>query len=116
MGLEPELPGGGYFAWVPVSALGLDGRAFAERLLKESRVLVGPGCAFGPSGAGHVRVSFATDDGRLREGLSRMGAFVERLKNPTAPIPPVSDEIAEEAPKEESKEPKEGPKPAFSRA
>ena len=50
MGLEPEQPGGGYFAWVPVSGLGLDGRAFAERLLKEERVLVGPGFAFGPSG------------------------------------------------------------------
>ena len=110
MGLEPELPGGGYFAWVPVLGLRMDGRAFAERLMKEARVLVGPGCAFGPSGAGHIRVSFATDDGRLREGLSRMGAFVERLKNPTAaPAPPASEESTEDSPKEE-------PKPAFSRA
>lgn len=86
-GLEPEVPGGGYFVWVPVAALGVDGRAFAERLLKEERVLVGPGVAFGPSGAGHVRVSFACDDGRLREGLARLAAFVNRLKNPGAPKP-----------------------------
>ncbi len=110
MGLEPELPGGGYFAWVPVSSLGLDGRAFAERLLKEDRVLVGPGVAFGPSGSGHVRVSFAADDGRLREGLGRMAAFVERLRNPTAPPVP-TEELAEEA-----TEAKDGAKPAFSRA
>jgi aspartate/methionine/tyrosine aminotransferase len=111
MGLEPETPGGGYFVWVPVSTLGMDGRAFAERLLKESRVLVGPGVAFGPSGAGHVRVSFATDDGRLREGLNRMAAFVERLKAPVAPT--TNEEPEEEAATEAAKEDR---KPAFSRA
>ena len=114
MGLEPELPGGGYFAWVPVSGLGMDGRAFAERLLKEARVLVGPGAAFGPSGAGHVRVSFAADDGRLREGLTRMAAFVAGLKAPQ--VPPVSDEKAEEPTEAKPKADTEERKPAFSRA
>jgi aspartate/methionine/tyrosine aminotransferase len=112
MGLEPELPGGGYFAWVPVSGLGMDGRTFAARLLKEARVLVGPGVAFGPSGAGHVRVSFAADDGRLREGLNRMAAFVAGLKAP--PVPPKSETPAEE-PAETPKDAEER-KPAFSRA
>jgi len=114
MGLEPEQPGGGYFVWVPVSGLKLDGRTFAERLLKEDRVLVGPGVAFGPSGAGHVRVSFAADDGRLREGLSRMAAFVERLKNPSSPTPLTSDEPTEEQTPEVAMEADER-KPAFSR-
>jgi aspartate/methionine/tyrosine aminotransferase len=82
LGLEPDRPAGGYFLWVRVAGLGLDGRAFAERLLREQRVLVGPGCAFGPSGDGHVRVSFATDDGRLREGVARLAAFVTGLRNP----------------------------------
>lgn len=110
MGLEPEAPGGGYFVWVPVAPLNLDGRTFAERLLREERVLVGPGVAFGPSGTNHVRVSFAADDGRLREGLSRMAAFVERLKNPNAPKVEVSE------PAEDVKGEAEEPKPAFSRA
>lgn len=109
IGLEPDWPGGGYFAWVPVAGLGLDGRAFAERLLKEERVLVGPGCAFGPSGAGHVRVSFAADDGRLREGLSRLAAFVSRLRNPTR----AAAEVPEESP---AANPDEEPKPVFTRA
>lgn len=116
MGFEPELPGGGYSFWLPVASLGLDGRTFAERLLKEERVMVGPGVAFGPSGAGHVRVSFAADDGRLREGLNRLAAFVARLKTPTA-VPP-SEEPAEEnaeAPADAPKEAEER-KPAFSRA
>jgi aspartate/methionine/tyrosine aminotransferase len=113
MGLEPELPGGGYFVWLPVSGLGVDGRTFAARLLKEDRVLVGPGVAFGPSGTGHVRVSFAADDGRLREGLARLGAFVERLKGSDAP--PKGDEGAAE-PAGEAKPLAEERKPAFSRA
>jgi aspartate/methionine/tyrosine aminotransferase len=111
IGLEPDWPGGGYFVWVPVAALGLDGRTFAERLLKEQRVLVGPGCAFGPSGAGHVRVSFAADDGRLREGLARLTAFVAGLRNPTPPA--AVEEVTEEVPKTNSDE---APNPVFSRA
>ena len=107
MGLEPDAPAGGYFAWLPVAALGLDGRAFAERLLKTQRVLVGPGCAFGPSGAGHVRVSFAADDGRLREGLARLAAFVGGLRKPT---PAAASEPEQEANSEES------PRPVFTRA
>jgi aspartate/methionine/tyrosine aminotransferase len=71
--------------WVPVCGLGLDGRAFADRLLREKQVLVGPGCAFGPSGVGHIRISFAADDGRLREGLARLTVFVAALRNPGAP-------------------------------
>jgi aspartate/methionine/tyrosine aminotransferase len=112
MGLEPETPGGGYFVWVSVVGLGTDGCAFAERLLKDARVLVGPGAAFGPSGAGHVRISFATDDGRLREGLNRMAAFVEGIKSPATP--PTSEEPKDEA-AEAPKEAEER-KPAFSRA
>ncbi len=115
MGFEPELPAGGYFLWVPVRSLGIDGRTFAERLLKEEQVLVGPGVAFGPSGHDYIRVSFATDDGRLREGLARMAAFVQRLRNPS---PPTSHEevteTASEAPAAAT--PSESRKPVFSRA
>jgi aspartate/methionine/tyrosine aminotransferase len=92
MGLEPTTPAGGFFFWVPVAPLGLDGRTFAERLLKEQRVLVGPGGAFGPSGAGFVRVSFAAEDGRLREGLKRLAAFVAELRGePIVPTAPTLD-------------------------
>lgn len=113
MGLEPDWPGGGFFLWVPVAQLGLDGRVFAERLLRERQVLVGPGCVFGPGGNGHVRVSFATDDGRLREGLARMAAFVAGLTNPTAAAeePPV-----EEVPADVATNPGDTAQPVFSRA
>ena len=62
----------------------MNGHDFAERLRHESRVQVTPGDLFGPSGVGHVRVSYATEDGRLREGLSRMAEFVRGLKGTAA--------------------------------
>jgi aspartate/methionine/tyrosine aminotransferase len=113
MGLEPDRPAGGYFLWVPVAGLGMDGRALAKRLFREERVQVGPGCVYGPSGAGHIRLSIAGDDGRLREGLSRMAAFVERLKNPTPgqPVEPVVEEMMEAKPEMVG----EKPLPTFSR-
>lgn len=97
MGLEQTTPGGGFSTWVPVFPLGVDGRTFAERLLREQRVLVGPGCAYGPSGGGYVRVSFAVEDGRLREGLTRMARFVDELRGrPVVEAVRVSVEKVEE--------------------
>jgi aspartate/methionine/tyrosine aminotransferase len=111
--LEPDWPGGGYFVWVPVGEFGMDGRRFAERLLKEQRVLVRPGCVFGPSGGNHIRISFAADDGRLREGLTRLTAFVNGLRNPTAPPPATTEESMADVP---PVEPQDELKPVFSRA
>jgi aspartate/methionine/tyrosine aminotransferase len=112
IGFEPEAPGGGYFIWVSVSSTGMDGRIFAEQLLKESGVLVGPGAAFGPTGEGHVRISFGTDEGRLREGLNRLAAFVARRKLQNVV------ESTESPLVEVEKKPVEGEQrlPAFSRA
>src|SRR5262249_18411680 len=66
-GLEPVWPAGAFFLWVAVHPVDLGGRAFAEQLLGTKRVLVSPGDLFGPSGSGYVRLSYATEDGRLRE-------------------------------------------------
>jgi aspartate/methionine/tyrosine aminotransferase len=98
LGLEPAWPAGGFFLWLPVAPLGLSGRAFAERLLAEKRVLVTPGELYGPGGAGHVRVSYAADDGRLREGLCRLAEFVTELRKPAAP--PVAEPVPEPAAEE----------------
>ena len=55
---------------------------FAERLLTEERVAVVPGSAFGPSGAGHVRMCYATSYERLEEALRRIdrGHYEARLE------------------------------------
>jgi aspartate/methionine/tyrosine aminotransferase len=71
MGLLPWIARGGFFFWTPVPP-GETSRGFAQRLLKETGVLVNPGDVFGPSGSRYIRISFSTDEGRLREGLARL--------------------------------------------
>jgi len=78
--LPAAWPAGAFFFWVPVWELGLSGRAFAEALLRDHDVLVTPGELFGPNGAGYVRLSYATDDGRLQEALNRLADFVQDLR------------------------------------
>ncbi len=84
LGFQPAWPAGAYFFWVPVWELGLSGREFAEGLLRAKNVLVTPGDPFGPSGLGYVRLSYATEDGRLREGLGRLAEFIRGL--PATPV------------------------------
>ncbi len=78
--LNPAWPAGAFFFWVPVWQTGLGGRTFADELLRDHNVLVTPGDLFGPSGAGHVRLSYATEEGRLQEALNRLTAFVQGLR------------------------------------
>ncbi len=84
MGLKPVWPAGAFFVWLPIHELGLSGIVFARKLLQAKRVLVSPGEFFGPGGGGHVRISYAADDGRLREGLTRLAEFVRELRGPTS--------------------------------
>lgn len=96
LGFDPNWPAGGLFAWFSVKPFKMQGREFADRLFAEKRVLVSPGELFGPSAADYVRLSLAADDGRLREGLTRLAEFVEKLRAPSsgesASAPPVPQE------------------------
>jgi len=85
MGLRPWPASAGFFLWVPVPN-GEKGRDFAQRLLRETGVLVNPGSPFGPSGEKFFRFSFATDAGRLREGLDRMEQFFANEKLRGLPV------------------------------
>jgi aminotransferase len=79
LGLDCPLPGGAFYAFPSVRRFGLDEEAFAERLLREERVLVVPGSVFGAGGIGHVRCCYATATAKLTEALDRMGRFLSRL-------------------------------------
>jgi aminotransferase len=82
LGLRTFEPRGAFYAFPEVTtATGLTDEAFAERLLTEERVAVIPGSAFGPSGAGHVRMCYATSYDRLEEALIRIGRFMARLSD-----------------------------------
>jgi arginine:pyruvate transaminase len=78
-GLRATLPEGGMFAMVDVQGTGLEGEAFAWRLLEEEKVAVMPGSSFGRQASGHVRVSLSADEGVLAEAARRMTQFALRL-------------------------------------
>ncbi len=80
LGLDCPDPQGAFYAFPSVRRYGLSCEDFAELLLMEERVAVVPGTAFGPSGAGHVRCSYATGTAQLEEALERIGRFVGNLQ------------------------------------
>jgi aminotransferase len=81
IGLDCFEPRGAFYCFPNVTdATGLDETAFAERLLEEERVGVVPGTAFGPSGAGHVRVCYATAYEQIVEAMDRIERFVGRRR------------------------------------
>jgi aminotransferase len=79
IGLPTFEPRGAFYAFPRISGTGLSSAAFSERLLGEEKVAVVPGDAFGPSGEGHVRISYATAHDRLEEALVRIERFVQAL-------------------------------------
>ncbi|RKX35432.1 MAG: pyridoxal phosphate-dependent aminotransferase [Verrucomicrobia bacterium] len=80
-GLGCHTPGGSFYLFPEVGSTGMDDQAFAVELLKEEKVAVVPGRAFGPGGHGFVRCSYATAYDRLIEAADRIERFVAR-RNP----------------------------------
>lgn len=78
MGLVCFEPGGAFYAFPEIRATGLTSEEFAEELLQEEKVAVVPGNAFGPSGEGFVRCSYAASFEDLSEAFRRMARFVRR--------------------------------------
>ena len=78
LGLPTFEPRGAFYAFPDISSTGLTSDEFTERLLREEKVAVVPGNAFGPSGEGHVRMCYATAYEKLEEAIERIGRFVER--------------------------------------
>ncbi len=78
IGLHCFEPKGAFYCFPDISSTGLDDETFAQELLREERVAVVPGTAFGPSGAGHVRICYATAYEQIVEALDRIERFVGR--------------------------------------
>jgi aminotransferase len=57
----------------------MDSVTFARELLEKQKVAVVPGVAFGPSGEGHVRLSYATGLDQIKEALQRIKKFISSL-------------------------------------
>ncbi len=78
-GLRVHKPEAGMFVMIDVRGTGLGAEDFAWRLLEKKGVSVLAGDAFGPSAAGHVRITFAVADAKLAEACDRIAAFVEEI-------------------------------------
>jgi aminotransferase len=78
IGLPCVEPQGAFYAFPSIKATGLTSDQFAEALLKDERVAVVPGSAFGQAGEGYVRCCYAVSMRELEEALDRMGRFVRK--------------------------------------
>jgi aspartate aminotransferase len=72
-------PSGAFYLWIDVTACSSSSMEFARTLIREDRVSLVPGTAFGPSGEGAVRLSLATSSELLLEGARRMSQAARRL-------------------------------------
>ena len=80
MGLECFEPYGAFYIFPCVKEFGMTSEEFAERFLKEEKVAVVPGTAFGDSGEGFLRISYAYSLQNLKAALERLERFVENLR------------------------------------
>jgi aminotransferase len=78
LGMACTEPHGAFYAFPCVGQTGMDDNTFAEVLLKEERVAVIPGRAFGEAGTGFVRMSYATAYEKIELALERIARFAQR--------------------------------------
>ncbi len=79
IGLTCFEPQGAFYAFPSVKSTGLDGETFAEKLLKEQKVAMVPGSAFGKFGENNVRISYATGMNALSEAFERTASFIAKI-------------------------------------
>lgn len=81
MGMECFEPKGAFYVFPSIKCSGLSSEEFCTRLVEEYKVAIVPGNAFGQSGEGYVRVSYAYSINHILEALKRIEAFLASLKN-----------------------------------
>ena len=96
VGLECKKPEGAFYVFPSIKKTGFDCLEFAQRLLREQKVAVVPGTAFGPSTTlrangersrtigkdfkDYVRISYASSLENIKEALSRIEKFLDNIK------------------------------------
>lgn len=79
MGVDCFEPMGAFYTFPNIKRFGMTSEEFATELLKEEKVAVVPGTAFGDCGEGFVRISYAYSLESLKEALGRIRRFVDKL-------------------------------------
>ena len=80
IGIESFEPEGAFYIFPQVGQFGLTSEEFCEKLLYQHRCAIVPGTAFGESGEGFARISYAYSVKHIAEALERIEAFVKTLK------------------------------------
>lgn len=80
MGLKCFEPYGAFYVFPCIKEFGMTSDEFAERLLREEKVAVVPGTAFGDCGEGFLRISYAYSLENLKIAMEKIGSFVARLR------------------------------------
>lgn len=80
MGLDCFEPFGAFYVFPCIKEFGMTSEEFATRLLKEEKVAVVPGTAFGDCGEGYLRISYAYSIENLKLAIDRINSFVTRLR------------------------------------
>lgn len=79
IGFDCFEPKGAFYIFPSIKKTGMTSQEFCEKLLKEEKVAVVPGDAFGPSGEGFIRVSYAYSLDKIARALERIENFVKRI-------------------------------------
>jgi aspartate/methionine/tyrosine aminotransferase len=78
-GMSCNMPGGAFYVFPNVKRLGMNSRDIMMKLLNQGHVATLHGDAFGPAGAGYLRLSYATSLENIKEALTRIKQIVEEL-------------------------------------
>lgn len=81
MGLECFEPYGAFYVFPCIKEFGMTSDEFANRFLQEEKVAVVPGAAFGESGEGFVRISYAYSLEQLKAAMEKLAHFITKLRN-----------------------------------
>ncbi len=80
IGIESFEPEGAFYIYPHIGKFGLPGEEFCERLLYEHKCAIVPGNAFGASGEGFARISYAYSVKHITQALEKMEAFTKKLR------------------------------------
>ena len=80
MGLSCFEPKGAFYCFPCIKSTGMSSEEFVEKLLMEEKVAVVPGNAFGASGEGFIRCSYASSMENIKEALKRIESFINKHK------------------------------------
>ena len=84
-GVEVARPKGTIYVWAPIPAGFESSAAYCEHVLEEAAVVISPGDAYGPSGAGFFRISLTTPDDRLPEAVDRLRRLLDEERRARTP-------------------------------